>query len=113
MSAKVADTVAFCGTLVLFAGLALQFFKFECAPYVYLLGAVLFAYVQVVVSGYSGTNVMIKRLRRQQILGAMLLILTGVVMLQWIVCLAVSAVLELYTAFRIPQEEAKEKKNSR
>ena len=38
MSAKVADTVAFCGTLVLFAGLALQFFKFECAPYVYLLG---------------------------------------------------------------------------
>ena len=55
----------------------------------------------------------IRRLRRQQLLGAMLLVLTGVIMLlwkrnEWIVCLTVAAVLELYTAFRIPQEEAKE-----
>jgi hypothetical protein len=28
---------------------------------------------------------------------------------EWIVCLAVAAVLELYTAFRIPQELEKEK----
>ena len=58
-------------------------------------------------------NIIIRRLRRQQLLGAMLLVLTGVIMLlwkrnEWIVCLTVAAVLELYTAFRIPQEEAKE-----
>ena len=60
-----------------------------------------------------GKNIIIRRLRRQQLLGAMLLVLTGVIMLlwkrnEWIVCLTVAAVLELYTAFRIPQEEAKE-----
>ncbi len=27
---------------------------------------------------------------------------------EWIVCLTVAAILELYTAIRIPQEEAKE-----
>ena len=62
---------------------------------------------------YKGKNIIIRRLRRQQLLGAMLLVLTGVIMLlwkrnEWIVCLTVAAVLELYTAFRIPQEEAKE-----
>lgn len=72
----------------------------------------LFAYVQLV-SDYKGKNIIIRRLRRQQLLGAMLLVLTGVIMLlwkrnEWIVCLTVAAVLELYTAFRIPQEEAKE-----
>jgi predicted PurR-regulated permease PerM len=65
------------------------------------------------VSDYKGKNIIIRRLRRQQLLGAMLLVLTGVIMLlwkrnEWIVCLTVAAVLELYTAFRIPQEEAKE-----
>ena len=28
---------------------------------------------------------------------------------EWIACLSIAAVLELYTAFRIPQEEQKEK----
>jgi hypothetical protein len=29
---------------------------------------------------------------------------------EWIVCLSIAAVLELYTAFRIPQELEKEKR---
>ena len=49
------------------------------------------------------------RLRRQQMLGAALLVLAGVMMLiwhrnEWVLCLTIAAVLELYTAFRIPQE---------
>lgn len=106
------DKLAVCGAVVLFVGLALQFVRLEGAPYIYLAGACLFAYVQLV-SEYKGKNVIIRRLHRQQILGAMLLVLAGVIMLlwkrnEWIVCLTVAAVLELYTAFRIPQEEAKE-----
>lgn len=106
------DKLAAVGAVLLFIGLILQFIKLEWAPYIYLVGACLFAYVQLV-SEYKGSSVIIRRLRRQQLLGAMLLVLTGVVMLlwkrnEWIVCLTVSAVLELYTAFRIPQEEAKE-----
>lgn len=106
------DKLAVVGAVVLFVGLILQFLKMEWAPYVYLVGACLFAYVQLV-SEYKGGSVVIRRLRRQQLLGAMLLVLTGVVMLlwkrnEWIVCLTIAAVLELYTAFRIPQEEVKE-----
>lgn len=112
MESKMKDKLAVVGAIVLFVGLALQFVKLAWAPYVYLAGACLFAYVQLV-SDYKGKNIIIRRLRRQQLLGAMLLVLTGVIMLlwkrnEWIVCLTVAAVLELYTAFRIPQEEAKE-----
>ena len=46
--------------------------------------------------------------------GALALILTGAFMFttrgnEWIACLTIAAILELYTAFRIPQEEEKEK----
>ena len=53
-------------------------------------------------------------LRVQQIFGALALILTGAFMFttrgnEWIACLTIAAILELYTAFRIPQEEEKER----
>ena len=45
---------------------------------------------------------------------ALALILTGAFMFttrgnEWIACLTIAAILELYTAFRIPQEEEKER----
>ena len=48
------------------------------------------------------------------IFGALALILTGAFMFttrgnEWIACLTIAAILELYTAFRIPQEEEKER----
>ena len=51
-----------------------------------------------------------------RIFGALALILTGAFMFttrgnEWIACLTIAAILELYTAFRIPQEEEKEKAN--
>jgi drug/metabolite transporter (DMT)-like permease len=65
-------------------------------------------------SGYEGKNIIIRRLRRQQIIGATLLVVAGVMMIlwkrnEWVVCLTIAAVLEMYTVFRIPQEEEKEK----
>ena len=57
------------GAIVLFIGLALQFVKLAWAPYVYLVGACLFAYVQLV-SDYKGKNIIIRRLRRQQHFGS-------------------------------------------
>ena len=78
-----------------------------------LVGAVLFAYVQVMCR-YEGKNLIVRRLRRQQIIGAVLLVFAGVLMFtskrnEWIVCLTIAAVLELYTAWRIPSELEKEK----
>ena len=101
------------GAALLFVGLAIKITNWVFAPYIYLVGAILFAYVQVMDS-YDGNNIIIKRLRRQQILGASILVLTGVIMLlfhhnEWIASLAIASILELYTAFRIPQEMGKEK----
>ena len=110
---KSKNIMAKAGAVILFAGLFFQFFKLTFAPYVYLLGAILFAYVQVIHT-YHGNNVVIRRLYRQQQISSILLVVTGVLMIfmhrnEWIVCLAIAAFLQLYTAFRIPQEEEKEK----
>ena len=85
-------------------------------PYIYLVGAVAVAAMQLK-DGYGGANVVIRRLRRQQLIGAALLIMAGVLMIvwhrnEWVLCLTISAVLQLYTAFRIPQEEEKEKRKN-
>lgn len=104
------------GAILLLLGAMLQITRWELSPVIYTIGAVLFAYVQVM-DGYQGQNLIIRRLRRQQILGAVLLVFTGVLMFvmkrnEWIVCLTIAAILELYTAFRIPAEMEKEKLKS-
>ncbi len=99
-------------TVLLFVGHVLQFLQYSVAPYVYLVGAIAFATLQLS-SRYKGDNFIIKRLQVQQGLGAALLIVTGVLMIslkrnEWIVCMSIAAVLQLYTSFRIPQELKKE-----
>lgn len=101
------------GAGLLLIGAMLQITRWEFSPYLYTLGAIFFAYVQVM-DGYEGKNLIVRRLRRQQILGAVLLVFAGVLMFftrhnEWILCLTVAAILELYTAFRIPSELEKEK----
>ena len=81
-------------------------------PYVYCIGAVMFAAAQFI-TPFKAESIVLKRLRNQQLIGAVALILTGVLMFttkgnEWIACLCVAAFLELYTAFRIPQEQKKE-----
>lgn len=101
------------GAVLTLIGSTLQITRWEFSPYIYVIGAVLFAYTQVM-NGYDGKNLIIRRLRRQQILGAVLLVFAGVLMLvthnnEWILCLTIAAILELYTVFRIPNELQKEK----
>ena len=102
------------GALLVLVGAMLQITRWELSPYIYTVGAVLFAYVQVMMGRYDGKNLIIRRLRRQQIIGAILLVFAGVLMFtskrnEWIVCLTIAAVLQLYTAYRIPSELEKEK----
>ncbi len=101
------------GAVLLLVGAMLQITRWELSPILYTVGAVMFAYVQVM-SRYDGKNLIVRRLRRQQILGAVLLVFAGVLMFvtrhnEWVLCLSVAAVLQLYTAFRIPSELEKEK----
>ena len=84
------------------------------APYVYTIGATLFSLGQINTPARV-QNAIVRRLRRQQIFGALILVLTGAFMLfthgnEWIVSLTIAAILQLYTSIRIPQEEEKELK---
>ena len=95
------------GAVMALTGAAVFITGWIYAPYIYTIGA----QVNTPVKGKSKT---LKRLRVQQIFGALALILTGAFMFttrgnEWIACLTIAAILELYTAFRIPQEEEKER----
>ena len=88
---KYYSAIATVGAVALLLGAALQITQLAWAPYLYLIGAIMFAYVQVM-SGYEGKNIIIRRLRRQQIIGATLLVVAGVMMIlwkrnEWVVCL--------------------------
>ena len=92
------------------------------APYVFTSGALMFATMQLQ-QRYEGRNLTIRRLRRQQIMSAFLLLLSACLMLvewfnlglrlgdAWKLLLCIAAVLQLYTAFRLPAELDKEADN--
>ncbi len=109
------------GAVLLLIGAATYITGWAPAFYLYAVGAVLFASMQML-AGYDGRNVVLLRLRRQQIIGALLLLVAGVAMSmqtfdygfarrnEWVMCLTIACVLELYTAFRIPSEWEKEQR---
>ncbi len=99
------------GSLLVLLGAASYITRWSLSPYLYSLGALLVAFVQFITPSSCQTLV-VKRLRRQQLLAALLLLLTGAFMFltrgnEWIVSLTIAAIIELYTAIRIPQEESK------
>ena len=88
------------GAVMALTGAAVFITGWIYAPYIYTIGAGFIALAQVntPVKGKSKT---LKRLRVQQIFGALALILTGAFMFttrgnEWIACLTVAAILELY-----------------
>ena len=105
------------GGLLMLLGAVLNPIEVEAAPYVYCLGALMFASMQMMES-YEGSNFVLRRLRRQQML-------SGVAMFgnvyrieyvrhnEWLIVMLIAAMLELYTAFRIPAELEKEKREKR
>lgn len=94
--------------------------KAKIAPYIYAVGALMFCSMQLLCR-YEGDNIVARRLRRQQILGALALLATAPLLFmsayqtgpftgaEWQMSLAVGAVLEVYTAFRLPAVIGKDK----
>lgn len=96
------------GAVLALVGVASYITHCSLSPYIYTIGATMVALAQIN-SPIKTDNITLKRLRAQQIIGAILLVVTGALMFfmhrnEWIVCLSVAALLELYTAFRIPQQ---------
>ena len=93
------------GGLVMLVGAVLPLFvdDFSVAFYWFSAGAVAFAGIQFL-QRYDGDDFRLRRLRRQQVAGALLhwqhiAPFRGD---EWKVTLAIAAVLEVYTAFRMP-----------
>lgn len=90
------------------------------APLLFTTGALCYATMQML-ARYEGTDFIIRRLRRQQLLSDVLLIVSaGLMMMQvwrigpirggwWLFTLTIAVVLQLYTAFRLPHELNKDK----
>ncbi len=83
------------------------------APYIFSSGATMFATMQMLAS-YEGNDLVVRRLRRQQVLGAVLLLVSAGLLTmhtlrtgpfqgdEWKITLTIAAILEVYTAFRLP-----------
>ena len=126
---KIESIIFVVGALLMLAGAIMGLFKLSWFPYVYAIGAIGFASMQML-QRYEGTNFVIRRLRRIMVLSDVLFLLTAVLMFanqgnalgldwiyylnyvknNWIVLLLVAAILQLYTTYRIGNELEKEAK---
>jgi hypothetical protein len=96
------------GATLLLLGVMARMFLPEYYAYIYILGAVMFALMQFLLRP-RGCSVTLRRLVNQQQLAGLLFIAAGVLMFtharnEWMVLLTCGALVELYTAYRIPQE---------
>lgn len=102
------------GGILILAGACMPLFGFAAeGSFVLLIGALAFGIMQCL-AGYEGKDAIVRRLRRQQVIGAILIIGAGLLAVahtlqishigsgEWKLCLAVAAVMEIYTAFRLP-----------
>ena len=104
------------GGILLLIGAVLPIFlsqeNFIYAAIVYTIGAIPFSVVQFR-QLYKGQDIVIRRLRRQQVSGAILLLVTAVLMFTeyfhirpltgdlWKLSLCIAAIFEVYSAFRL------------
>ena len=112
------------GAFLLLVGASTYITGWNLSFYLYAVGACAFSFTRFM-AGYEGHNLIVRRLRLQQIFGSVMLLVTAVLMAmntfqfgfarrnEWIVALSVACVFELYTAFRIPAELEKEQKTGR
>jgi len=112
------------GGLMLLAGAALPLFMSDetLAFWIYAVGCVLFVAIQIL-QKYEGASFVVRRLRRQQLIGAACLVAAGALLGMhcfevgnvgpgaWKLALTIGAIFEVYTAFRIPAEIEKEQQS--
>ncbi len=105
---KIRGTLAMLGAILLLIGAILKMSCGEIASYIYTFGAILFAVMQYL-NRVHGGSFALRRLVTMQTIGSLVLVVAGVLMFthhrnEWMVAMTIGALLELYTAFRIPGE---------
>ena len=123
------ESIIMVGALLMVVGAVMGLFKLSWFPFVYAVGAIGFASMQML-QRYEGRNLTIKRLRGIMVLSDVLFLFTAVLMFanqgnalgldwiyylnyiknNWVVLLLLAAILQLYTTYRIDHELEKEAK---
>lgn len=110
------------GAILMLIGVTVHIFNAEISLFIYGIGAMLFSLMQLR-AVYDGNDLNVIRLRRQQLFACLMFIGTAMCMSmqvyqfgfarrnEWVVALAIGCVLELYTAWRIPNALQKAKKS--
>ena len=126
---KVQTVIYLLGATLMTIGAGVSLLAWAGAPYVYSLGALGFASMQMM-QRYEGSNFTIRRRRRMMLLSDVLFLLAGVLMFanggnylgldhliyveyvynKWVIVLLVAAILQLYSMHRISHELEKEAK---
>ena len=126
---KIQQIIYLIGATLMAAGAGMSVLGWAVAPYLYCVGALCFASMQML-QRYEGTNFTIKRLRRIMLTSDVLFMLAGVLMLtngqnvlgldhityieyvynKWVIVLLIAAILQLYSLHRLEKELAKEAK---
>lgn len=126
---KIESIIMVVGALLMVVGAVMGLFKLSWFPYVYAVGAIGFASMQML-QRYEGKNLTIKRLRGIMVLSDVLFLFTAVLMFanqgnalgldwiyylnyiknNWVVLLLLAAILQLFTTYRIDHELEKEAK---
>lgn len=110
------------GALVFLMGLAMRMAFVSGACWVTSAGVLMFASMQMLMR-YDGSDFILQRLRRQQLFSDLVFLAMALLMVMqdngwgpdwakgnaWMMCLMIATVLQLYTAFRIPQELERQK----
>ena len=126
---KVQTAIFLLGALLMVIGAGTSVLAWGSAPYVFSVGALGFASMQML-QRYEGSNFVIRRLRRIQLVSDVFFLLSGLQMIanqgnflglsyitymeyvynKWVITLLIAALLQLYSTHRIGIELEKEAK---
>ena len=126
---SVQNAIFLVGAVLMVVGAGTSLLQWAASPYIYAVGAVCFASMQML-QRYEGSNFVIRRLRRIMLLSDLMFLLTAVLMFasqgnalhlphivylqyvyqKWVPTLLIAAILQLYTTHRIGNELEKEAK---
>jgi hypothetical protein len=126
---KIQNIIFLVGGLLMVIGAGSSLLAWRFAPYVFAVGAVCFAAMQMK-QRYEGQNITIRRLRRMMLISDVLFLVSALLMFasqgnifglshitylqyiynKWVITLLIAAILQLYSSHRIGQELEKEAK---
>ncbi len=111
MNRKTRTIIFNIAALFVLAGAALYLTKWVVAPYLFAVGTAGIAVCYLTLP-VAGMNFRLKRLHRMNILAGLLGIVASALMfagrLEWVLCLTISAILQVYTSFVSPKEPENE-----